>query len=532
MAIGPIEIAQFYRSESPDSFLSKQFMSDGILRRTAALALRFRIEIIALIILGLAALAAGIREAPLVDWDEATYAEVAHEAIQTGSYLNFTWNGSPYLKKPPLLFWMMIGSFKTFGESAWAARLPSVATGIGTLVLLYFFALPVGGRLGGILAGVLPLSFYFFVARGGRECATDGPLIFFSTLALLAFTRGVTKRKWLILAGLSCGLAILSKGAAGLVPLGVIALSILLIPSFSSIGSKGFAVICGAAGLVVAPWFLYEVAANGPLFWAVFVKHETLLRVASHLEAQKSATSSTLATFAREVSHLWVLLIPLGGLLAAALGARSRWSLRELPASVLLWVVWLALALAAAGAVQTKLGWYILPALIPVALLGGSILGASLRVDGPARSYCPALGLLALAILFVESPHHWQQINQAFRTQKDRSRPAYTLGRRAHKMGAASEQSDLYFVGEELPTLVYYSGLRSHFIDASSGSGFEVLDLGGGPLLVEDRQVMLLKADGKTAMVGNLGDEWNFSGPLEERQDLVSAIAESDVSLN
>jgi 4-amino-4-deoxy-L-arabinose transferase-like glycosyltransferase len=492
----------------------------------------FRVEVIALFMLGLAALAIGIREAPLVDWDEATYAEVAHEAVQTGSYLNFTWNGSPYLKKPPLLFWMMIGSFKTFGESAWAARLPSVATGVGTLLLLYFFAAPISGRLGGIFAGILPLSFYFFIARGGRECATDGPLIFFSTLTLLAFTRGSAHRRWLLVAGLACGLGILSKGLAGFVPLGVVILSLVLVPGFSTIGWKGFAVVSGAALIVTAPWFTYEALVNGPLFWSVFVKHETLLRLASHLEAQKVAADSTFSTFVREVSHLWVLLIPLGGLFAATIGSGSQWSIRKLPPAVLLWILWLMLALAAAGAVQTKLGWYILPALVPVALLGGSILGASFQATGAARSYCPALAALAIAILVGEAPGHWRQIDQAFHTQKDRSRPAYTLGKRAHELGISSGESDLYFVGVELPTLVYYSGMRTHFIESSSGSGFELLDLGISSLLVEDRQVMLLKPDGTTAMVGNLGDEWNFSGPLEERRDTVSAAAESGISVN
>src|SRR5208283_1781822 len=137
--------------------------SSGLLQSTTRLVPRIRIELFAIVLLGLAALTVGMSEAPLVDWDEATYAEVAHEAVGSGSYLHLTWNGDPYLKKP---------------------RLPSVAAGIGTLLLLYFSAAAVVGRLGGLFAGLLPLGFYFFIARGGRECATDGPLVFFSTLAV------------------------------------------------------------------------------------------------------------------------------------------------------------------------------------------------------------------------------------------------------------------------------------------------------------------------------------------------------------
>ena len=148
--------------------------------------LRFRIELVALVVLGFVALVPGITQPPLLDWDEATYAEVAHEAVSSGSYLDFTWNGNPYLKKPPLLFWMMAGSFKAFGENEFAARLPSLLLGLGTLILIYLSAAYVAGRLAGIFTGLIPLGFYFFIARGGRECSTDAPLVFFSTLALYA----------------------------------------------------------------------------------------------------------------------------------------------------------------------------------------------------------------------------------------------------------------------------------------------------------------------------------------------------------
>ena len=305
--------------------------SSGLLQSTTRLVPRIRIELFAIVLLGLAALTVGMSEAPLVDWDEATYAEVAHEAVGSGSYLHLTWNGDPYLKKPPLLFWMVMGSFRTFGESAWAARLPSVAAGIGTLLLLYFSAAAVVGRLGGLFAGLLPLGFYFFIARGGRECATDGPLVFFSTLAVFALTRARTDRRWLPVIGVASGLAILSKGVAGLLPLGVTALTVVLVPGFDAVGFAGLTLVAGLTLAVIAPWLIYELGANGPLFWEVFIKQETLFRVASHIELQRQTAAATLPTFFREVRYLWVVALPLGGLIAAAVKRGSRLSLRQLP---------------------------------------------------------------------------------------------------------------------------------------------------------------------------------------------------------
>ena len=152
---------------------------------------RFRLplELVSVAALGLLALTVNIGQPPLVDWDEATYAQVAHEALASGHLLDLSWNGAPYVKKPPLLFWMVTASFRALGENEVSARLPSVIAGVGTLILIYLLAVPVIGRLGALLASVLPLGFYFFIARGGRECATDAPLIFFSTLAIYAVSR-------------------------------------------------------------------------------------------------------------------------------------------------------------------------------------------------------------------------------------------------------------------------------------------------------------------------------------------------------
>jgi len=489
---------------------------------------RWRVEVFALIILGLAALATGIRETPLVDWDEALYAEVAHEAINHGSYLKFTWNDEPYLKKPPLLFWMIIASFKTFGEQAWAARLPSVAAGIGTLLVLYLSAAAVGGRLAGLCAGVIPLGFYFFVARGGRECATDSLLTFFSTLAIFALTRARTDRRALWTAGAACGLAILSKGLAGLIPLTVIGISFLLVPGFTAIGLSGFMLVLGLAAAIAAPWFIYQAVSNGALFWAIFVKQETFFRIVTHLEANQNRENNTLHAFSRETHHLWVLLLPLAGLGVCAVIRGARISLRQVPPAIIVWALWLALGLASAGAVQTKLGWYILPALLPVALLAGCLLAASFRAAAPMRIQVAALATFALTVMIAKAPARWEKIQKSFEDERARSRPSYVLGTRARAMSAAQGAQELLFVGPELPTLVYYSGLHVHFVPLSNGAGFNLGDLNSKLTAVADRQLVMLDQSGVAFDVGNLGDEWNVSGPQEQRDPDASKRDDED----
>ena len=284
--------------------------------------LRFRLELILIVVLGGFALGSKMSAAPLVDWDEATYAEVAHEAVVNHSYVDFTWNGRSYAKKPPLLFWAIAGSFKVLGESEFAARLPSVVAGLATLLLIYLTAAGVAGRLAGTLAALAPLQFYFFIARGGRDCATDAPLLFFLTLALYAILRAREDRRFCALAGVASGLAILSKGLAGTIPLIIAPLAMFVLPGFEAIGLAGLAIVFGCAIAVAAPWYLYEALYN-PGFWTSFVHHETLARVAQHLEDQTQPGWSTLYGFWKEVRFLWPLILPGVALAIAAMGSRT-----------------------------------------------------------------------------------------------------------------------------------------------------------------------------------------------------------------
>ncbi len=489
-------------------------------RAVLAWILKFRLELILILALGGFALASGMTAVPLVDWDEATYAEVAHEAIANHSYLDFTWNGEAYAKKPPLLFWALIGSFKALGESEFAARLPSVAAGLATLLLIYLTAAGVGGRLAGTLAALAPLQFYFFIARGGRDCATDAPLLFFLTLALYAILRARENRRFCALAGIASGLAILSKGLAGIIPLIIAPLAVFALSGFEVIGMAGLALIFGCALVVAAPWYLYEGLYN-PLFWTSFVHHETLARVVGHLEDETHSGWYTLQGFWKEVHFLWPLVLPLGALAVVAIRRRTVQGMLDRGAgrsvgigpAMSLWMVWLVVALGAACAVQTKLPWYILPSFVPTALLAGMLAARALEYRGPMRGTVAGLGVLALVLMLVHAPVRWRAIALTHHRERLRSRPSYAMGLKARRSAALEDGGRLYFAGIELPTLVYYSAMHVEFIKASGGLE-AIMDPGvGEPPLLDPNDLALIDPQGDLVPIANLGREWDISGP-------------------
>jgi 4-amino-4-deoxy-L-arabinose transferase-like glycosyltransferase len=480
--------------------------------------LRGRIEVILIIALGVAVFAPGLARAPLLDWDEATYVQVVRESLANHAYLDFSWNGAPYMKKPPMLFWVVAGSFNAFGESEFAARLPSMLCALLTMLLLYATACEVGGRIAGTFAAIVPLGFYFFVARGGRECATDPLLVMFSTLALYAMLRARHSRRWLPLAGAAIGLAILSKGAAGLIPLIVVALAVAMISEFSSLGLGGFAIIVAAAALVASPWYLYE-AVHNPLFWKTFIGHETLSRFATHLEDETKPATYTLWVFVKETYWLLPLAIPLWMLAKANAREGLARAFHAIHPALKLWIIWLIVAFASACAVQTRLPWYVLPALIPVALIAGSILGwafsgwtaAAHLSRGNPRAVA---GVVAMTLLLMFAPERVWVISKTIAAERAKSIPNLKIARRARDAARELGAGELYFAGVELPGLVYYSGLHCNFVQAAEADLVGLGRVNEEPISMSVGDLVLVPIAGMPTLVANLYDEWGVPPPF------------------
>lgn len=62
---------------------------------------------------------------PLMDDDSAHHANIALRMHLTGNYVNLIDHGKDYLDKPHLLFWLCAISYKLFGVTAFAYKLPS-----------------------------------------------------------------------------------------------------------------------------------------------------------------------------------------------------------------------------------------------------------------------------------------------------------------------------------------------------------------------------------------------------------------------
>src|SRR5205823_266102 len=77
---------------------------------------------------------------PLLEPEEARYAEIPRQMLAEGRVLVPALHGQPYLDKPPLLYWLVMASYSTIGVQDWAARLVPGSAGWLTVLLVWAWA--------------------------------------------------------------------------------------------------------------------------------------------------------------------------------------------------------------------------------------------------------------------------------------------------------------------------------------------------------------------------------------------------------
>jgi 4-amino-4-deoxy-L-arabinose transferase-like glycosyltransferase len=168
---------------------------------------------------------------PLLDDADSVHAEVAREMLVRHDFVTLYANGIRYLEKAPLYYWSMAASFKLFGVSTAASRLP-LAFGVLLLALLLeSFGRRADGERAGLYAAIITLS-SFGIFIFSRINIPDVLVCVWLVLALYVFWRTealAEPPRWLCWSfAAACALNILTKGLIGIVfPLGIVALALL-----------------------------------------------------------------------------------------------------------------------------------------------------------------------------------------------------------------------------------------------------------------------------------------------------------------
>src|SRR5512147_1469792 len=172
--------------------------------------------------------------AALFEPDEGRNAEKAREILLLNDWITPHENFHPVLDKPIFFYWLIALSYKIFGVSEWAARLPSTLAAFGCIFMVYFFVRRWWGEWEARWSVlILATSAGFFIFS--RIVIFDMTLTAFITLALWAFYQAAHESEptagWgtCALLYVALGAATLTKGLVGLVVPGMIFFSYLLL---------------------------------------------------------------------------------------------------------------------------------------------------------------------------------------------------------------------------------------------------------------------------------------------------------------
>jgi 4-amino-4-deoxy-L-arabinose transferase-like glycosyltransferase len=296
----------------------------------------------------------------LMDPDEGRYAEIAREMLLLKDWLIPHLNLVPYLEKPPLVYWLTSVSFSAFGLTEWAARLPAALAALAGVYLAFGLGRALWGERQGFWGAMVLATCGGYVILA-RILTLDMVFTFFLNLGIalgyLALSRE-RPRLWLW-AYLALALAVLVKGPVALVLAGLIWSTVAFLKgrqaAYALIRPAGW----GLLALVVLPWFVY-VAWRIPEFPRFFLWENHVTRYVSG------------ANFHAEPwwyfgPVLLGLLLPWSGLVPWALARRTAID----PGDRLFLMIWAGVVLAFFSISRGKLVTYILPALLPLALLLG-----------------------------------------------------------------------------------------------------------------------------------------------------------------
>jgi 4-amino-4-deoxy-L-arabinose transferase len=337
--------------------------------------------------------------------DEGRYTATALNMLKSGDWLVPTVDGEhPHLTKPPITYWALAASMGTFGRNEWAARLPGALAFVGAGLLVFGLGRRLCPAKPWLPAVIWSLS--LAPLAGSNIISTDALLTLFETAAMFAFVEawlrdGPERRRWVIGMWLCWGLAFMTKGPPGLLPLGAM-VAFLAIHDRARL--RGLFPPLGLLlfGVVAFTWFAVIVYRQ-PDRLGYFLGSEVYDRV---FTARHDRNAQWYGGFRIYLPVLLVGALPWWILaIAAAGGPRAAWARvrgqvarREREALLLLY--WLLLPLAVFLLSRSRLELYILPLFVPLALLMSRVLAGWPWLT--ARRLATTAGLTAVALLAIK----------------------------------------------------------------------------------------------------------------------------------
>lgn len=346
-----------------------------------------------LIILATIVLFWKLGQGSLDDWDEAIYAQVSKEIVQSGDWVVLHRGYTPWFHKPPLFMWTTALFYQLFGVNEFWSRAASALAGVGVVAVTYAIGKSVYNIRTGWLAGIVLLSSYLFT-RQARFGTTDIMLTLWMCLAIYSYIRlrSSANTNWWYGVWSMLGLAFMTKGIASFTAFFSVGLFILSDRPRQDLKTRRFWLGVLTFAFIVLPWHIAVFARHGSSFLGEYIGYHVVQRATASIEGHQG-TPEVYIDVLQNWFFPWFYLLPIG------IAAMVRENLREKADSKVI-LIFVSVVFTVFSLAQTKLAWYITPAMPMLAILIGMTLDRALKDDDFATSGT----IVACAIAAIAGP--------------------------------------------------------------------------------------------------------------------------------
>ena len=339
--------------------------------------------------------------------DETRYAQISQNMLLSGNWVSPHFMDVRYFEKPVAGYWMIAIGQALFGQNLFGVRFASALSTALSVLLCYLIARRMWNEPRKSFACALLYMSLTVIAAQAGYANLDPQFTFWVNLSLVALwfavdsaSRGQRLIAWAVL-GLACGMGFMTKGfLAWLLPVLIALPWMLWQKRWRELLVYGPVAILVAV-VVSLPWVL-AVHAQEPDYWRFFFWHEHIRRFAGE-DAQHDAPWWYYLPLLVGFSLPWVALLP------PAL--KQAWQTRR-QTNIAFLLLWLWMPLIFFSLSKGKLPAYILPCLLPLALLLGHTLadrlkleqGRVLGINGVLNLALGVITLLALVYLQLKKP--------------------------------------------------------------------------------------------------------------------------------
>jgi 4-amino-4-deoxy-L-arabinose transferase-like glycosyltransferase len=343
-----------------------------------------------------------------IDPGDGYFSEASREMIEYNDYITPHLNYQVYFSKPILIYWLIISAYKVFGVSEFAARFWSAALATAMVSAAFWTIRCLAGRRAGLLAGLI-LASSPLVVTFARMSLTDMAFSSFLSIAVcaLVMTLVVGSNRWWPVIYAALGLAALTKGPAALALCGLAMAAYFLLHRFRLpfvlLTLKRLRLGWGAVifAAIAVPWYVAVGLATNGLWPQVFFVFENFQRFTG-MTNHKHPDWWFYLPVVLYGFFPWALLLPsaigncLGIPKSSAPLTPEKEQKREGSRILVCWMAALVLFFSMS---LTKQQAYLLPAILPMAMLVAMLFDDFVRKAATAGPVPRSLRLFSLTLL-------------------------------------------------------------------------------------------------------------------------------------